>query len=228
MPGRASAKRHLGRGGPRSGSSSEDMRRWGAIYESTPYDELPWFDPEPSPPVRRAVTDGFLTPRTTVLDLGCGAGSNVLFLSSQGFDSRGIDLAPGAVRAAQGRATKGSLRIDVRVGDALATGFRDDQFDALIDIGCFHTIPLDRRGDYRTEVARILRPNGHFVLSWVAREHEEERGPPHRPSLEEVATALESEFLFQRTGFHPPGEAGGPAVYDAWLVRRASPQPPPR
>ena len=171
------------------GSSAEHRAQWEAIYEQTPYHELPWFDPDPSPQVVHAVAEGFLRPGSTVLDVGCGAGSNVLFLASKGFDAHGVDLSPGAVRAAERRAREARLRVDLHVGDVLSLAFPDARFDGVLDNGCFHTLPIPRRPDYACEIARVLRPGGSFVLSWVAREHEGEHGPPHRPSLAEVTAA---------------------------------------
>lgn len=212
----------------RRGSSSETRARWTATYATTPYESLPWFSPEPSRAVRRAVADEFLRPGTAVLDVGCGAGSNLLFLARHGYEAHGIDLSPGAIHAARARARSEGLTVGAQTGDALALDFADRRFGGLVDIGCFHTLPVRRRKDYASEVARVLRPGGAFVLSWVAREHTADRGPAHRPSLAEVTDALEARFVFVRTEFCPPGGETGPAVYDAWLLRRATPQPPRR
>lgn len=212
----------------RGGSPAEHRSFWRSVYEENPYDALPWFDTEPSPPVARAVAEKFLVPRTAVLDVGCGAGSNVLFLARHGFESHGIDLSPGAVRAAQERARAEGLTIDVRVGDALDLDFPGARFDGLIDNGCFHTLPVARRKDYAHEVARVLRPGAAFVLSWVAREHGGPHGPPHRPSLEEVSRTFEERFLFLRTEFHPPNDRHSLPLYDAWLSLRRAPRPPAR
>ena len=212
----------------REGSPAEHRSFWRSVYEENPYDALPWFDVEPSPTVARAVAEKFLMPGTAVLDVGCGAGSNVLFLARRGFESHGIDLSPGAVRAAQERARDEGLTIDVRVGDALDLDFPGARFDGVIDNGCFHTLPIARRRDYARELTRVLRPDGAVVLSWVAREHGGPYGPPHRPSLEEVTRTFEERFLFLRTEFHAPSDARSPPVYDAWLTLRRTPRPPPR
>jgi len=210
------------------GSSSTAWAQWRAAYESRRYWELPWFDPGPSPQVREAVRRGFWSAGSAVLDVGCGAGSNVLFLARKGFEVHGIDLSPGAVRAANERATKAHLPVDVREGDGLAIPFSRGRFSGAMDNGCFHTIPIGRRADYAREVARVVRPGGGFLLAWVAREYVDPRGPPHRPSVEEVARSLERHFLFTRTEFRPASEANGLPAYVAWLVRRKSPQPAPR
>lgn len=212
----------------RRGISARHRASWKATYEETPYTELPWFDPDPSPQVVRAVAEKFLPPGAAVVDVGCGAGSNVLYLAREGFESHGVDLSPGAIRAAEQRARTEGLAVDLRVGDVLDLPFPRARFGGVTDNGCFHTLPLGRRGDYAREVARVLRPGGAFVLSWVAREHTGERGPRHRLSLAEVTRALEERFLFVRAEFHPATEEGAPSVYDAWLTRRTTPQPPPR
>jgi len=201
---------------------------WRATYEETPYNQLPWFDPDPSPVVVGAVEGGFLPAGAAVLDIGCGAGSNVLYLARKGFRAHGIDISPGAIRAAEARAQAEGLTIDVRTGDALAIADPAESYGGLVDIGCFHTIPIGRRPDYAREVARILRPDGSFVLSWVAREHEGPHGPPHRPSLEDVTKTFEARFLFTRTEFHGAPQGGSLPFYSAWMVRRSVPQPAAR
>jgi SAM-dependent methyltransferase len=172
------------------------------------------------------VREGFLPKAGDVLDVGCGAGSNVLFLAQNGFRAHGIDLSPGAVAAATSRITASRLTADIREGDALALDFADRTLDGVVDHGCFHTLPLRRREDYAKEVGRVLRPGGSFVLSWVAREYTDPRGPPHRPSVQEVATVFESRFLFTRVGFRPGSEETGLPSYYAFLSRRAQRYPP--
>jgi len=174
------------------------------------------------------VRDGFLPEGGNVLDVGCGAGSNVIFLAENGYRAHGIDLSPGAVAAARARAAQSRLVADVNEGDALALSFGDGSLDGLVDHGCFHTLPISRREDYARETYRVLRPGGSFVLSWVAREHTGMLGPRHRPSLQEVAAVFESRFLFTRTGFQYGREEGEPAVYFAFLERRSGRYPPPR
>ena len=214
--------------GGRRGSSPAHRAQWRSTYEETSYDQLPWFEPGPSPPIQLAVAEGFLPRGGDVVDVGCGAGSNVLFLAEKGYRAHGVDLSPGAVAAARARAVKAGLKIDVQEGDALALPFADGSLDGMVDHGCFHTLPIARRGDYAQEAYRILRPEGRFVLAWVAREHTSPMGPPHRPSLQEVTATFESRFLFSRTGFALGREEGEPAAYFAFLVRRSGPYPPPR
>ena len=212
----------------RRASSAAHRANWRSVYERQPYDQLPWFEEGPSPPVSLAVAEGFFRAGGELLDIGCGAGSNVFYLAQNGFRVHGVDLSPGAVAAARARAESARVEVDLREGDALFLPFHDSSLDGLVDNGCFHTLPIGRRSDYARETYRVLRPGGSFVLSWVAREHTAARGPRHRPSLREVTSAMESRFLFARTAFRPGREPEEPSTYFAFLVRRSTRYPPAR
>ncbi|MFY9717427.1 MAG: class I SAM-dependent methyltransferase [Thermoplasmata archaeon] len=211
----------------RPGIPPSEAAAWQRTYEKSSYRDLPWFSPRPYGWVRENVVAGVFRPRSRILDLGCGAGTNSLFLARSRFRVSGIDLAPGAIEAARARASRAGLRVDFRVGDALRLPYADRTFGGAIDVGCFHTLPLRLRSAYATELARVLRPGGAYLLSWVAREYQESMGPPHRPSLEEVALSLESRFLFHRTEYSV-GWRGRLPAYHARLERRSTPQPPPK
>lgn len=210
----------------RPGVSASARAQWKQTYERTTYDRLPWFDPGPSRSIQIAVREKFLPPGGDVLDVGCGAGSNVIYLAQQKYRAHGIDLSPGAVAAARTRASAARVTADIQEGDALALRFATGSLDGVIDHGCFHTLPFRRRPEYAREIRRVLRPGGSFVLTWVAREHTAALGPRHRPSLEEVTAVFESMFLFTRTEFFPTSDENGLAAYAAFLTRRTKPQPP--
>jgi SAM-dependent methyltransferase len=178
--------------------------------------------------VVRAAKEDFFPRGEPVLDVGCGAGSNVLWLAKRGFAAHGVDLSSGAVAAARSRAEKTGVAAEFRTGDALALPFARSAFGAALDHGCFHTLPIGRRPEYVEEIRRVVRPGGSFLLVWVAREYRAERGPPHRPSLQEIVRLFERDFLFSRTEFRPQSEEDGLPSYAARMLRRSRPQPPPR
>jgi ubiquinone/menaquinone biosynthesis C-methylase UbiE len=217
-----------GRRRVRRGTSGTERSQWAATYEERRYDELPWFNPGPSPSVRDAVAEEFLTPKGRLLELGCGAGSNAIWLAQQGFRVTGIDLAPAAVEAAGERATAEGVSIEFRTGDALALDWPAASFDAAMDHGCFHTLPRRRRPEYAREVRRVLRPGGRYLLTSVAREYTAPIGPRHRLSIREIAEVFEPGFQILRTGYRPGGPDEGLPAYYAWMERREGRQPPPR
>ncbi len=203
------------------------QERWEETYRSTPYRDLPWFSARPYPWLERGVRERWFRPRTRVLDVGCGAGTNSLFLARSGFRVSGVDLAPAAIEAARRRAGRAGLAVDFRSGDALRLPYPDRTFGGAVDVGCYHTIPIRLRPAYSREIARVVRPGGRYLVSWIGRESTQPRGPPHRPSLEETARAFEREFLFLRTEIERL-HRGPSTAYRALLQRRSTPQPPPR
>ncbi|MGP8072951.1 MAG: class I SAM-dependent methyltransferase [Thermoplasmata archaeon] len=213
---------------------------WTRTYGETSYRKLPWFSPDPFPALVRAVEDGWLIPPGPVLDVGCGAGSNVLWLAAHGFRATGIDIAPGAIAAAESRKTRTTRNARFQVHDALALSLPPRSFRGAVDAGCFHTLPSRGRRHYAQGLARVLRPDATFLLSWVGREETRQRGPPHRLSVNDVAETFEPLFLMEQVEYRPravrigclPNRSGRPlttlAGYTARLVRRSEPQPPPR
>ncbi len=199
---------------------------WALRYERTPYHELPWFSARPNAWLQSCVRAHAIRPRTRVLDVGCGAGTNTLFLARARFRASGVDVAPAAIEAARDRARKAGLSVDFRVGDALRLPYPTGTFGGLFDVGCFATLPVRLRRSYARELARVLRPGGRYVLSWIGREDTRVHGPPHRPSLAEACAAFEPEFLFLRTE-HRAGGAEDRTTYQVLLERRGVPQPPP-
>lgn len=218
----------------RTGLSEPARRQWAETYAKTNYRDLPWFSTEPYPWIVRAVRERWAVPPGPVLDIGCGAGTNALWLAGRHFRVTGVDISPGAIAAAERRRARRRVPATFQVGDALRLPFQDRSFRYATDVGCFHTLPEDRRPDYAAEVARVLRPRGAFFLSWIAREETRELGPPNRLSLEEVVREFEPEFVVAQSEFAPLGAAWAPArrhgrlaSYRTRLVRRAFPQPGP-
>jgi SAM-dependent methyltransferase len=219
----------------RPGLSPEEREGWTATYERSAYQDLPWFSKQPTPWLVRAVEHGWIPKGAAVLDVGCGAGTNVLWLASRGFRAHGVDISPGAVAAARSRAEEAGVSVTFTEGDATNLPFGDGEFAAALDAGCFHTLPVERRNDYAEELYRVVRPGGTLLLIWIGREETRDMGPRHRPSLAEVSATLEPRFIFEAMESHPPDSATGwatPAgslgVYTTRLVRRTEPQPPLR
>ena len=107
------------------------------------------------------------------LDLGCGTGTNCRYLTDHGWDVTGIDFVPRAVAAARRKAPRAKLVVgDVsRLADAGVSG----PFDLTLDLGCFHSLPDDRRDAYVAEVARVAAPGATHLMFTFG---EKQRGTP--------------------------------------------------
>ncbi|NBE80071.1 class I SAM-dependent methyltransferase [Micromonospora rubida] len=94
-----------------------------------------------------------------VLEVGCGTGEGLNFLSRIHRDARmiGLDLSPKAVARATATLSRGDQLRFVH-GDAEDLPFEDDSVDVLVNIESSHTYP--DLGRFLREVKRVLRPGG--------------------------------------------------------------------
>jgi ubiquinone/menaquinone biosynthesis C-methylase UbiE len=101
-----------------------------------------------------------------VLELGIAAGDTLLRLGTRSHNVAtytGIDISPGMIAEAQRAADGLDLPVYLRVGSAEDMGmFPDNHFDTVAASLVFCTIPHVPAA--LAEVARVLRPNGTFVL----------------------------------------------------------------
>jgi SAM-dependent methyltransferase len=131
----------------------------------------PW-DTGVTPPELVRVVEGpgpDRLPAGRALDLGCGTGTNALYLARHGWDVVGIDFAGPAIvrarsKAARAGATAGSVRF-LR-GDVTHLAELDlrGPYDLVFDLGCFHGVAPEGRVRYAREIARLSRPGALLLL----------------------------------------------------------------
>jgi SAM-dependent methyltransferase len=125
-----------------------------------------WDSPEPRPELAE-LARGRRPGRA--LDLGCGTGSDMIYLASLGWDAVGVDFAPRAIATARARASASGSSAAFTVGDVtrLREAGVDGRFDLVIDFGGYHGIPAGRRDAYQTGVAAVTEPGGDLYLAGV-------------------------------------------------------------
>lgn len=116
-------------------------------------------------------------PPGRALDLGCGTGTNVIYLAQHGWQAVGVDYSPRAIRMARRKArAAGAAGVDLRVADVTDLRDLDGPFDLALDMGCFHSLEAVGRSKYAANLARLLRPGGHFPGAGAGRGGEEDPG----------------------------------------------------
>jgi SAM-dependent methyltransferase len=118
----------------------------------------------PSAELVSFVATGLIPADGKCIDVGCGAGTEAVFLAQCGYRAVGIDLSGEALRIAKTRAEAAGVSVDWRVGSALDLPVRDGSVEFANDRGCFHHIPEKQRGRYGAEMARVLKPGGSLLL----------------------------------------------------------------
>jgi SAM-dependent methyltransferase len=126
----------------------------------------PWDSGVPPPELVEVVEGTQALPPGRALDLGCGTGTNVVYLAQHGWSPTGIDFVPRAIAAARKRAQQARVGADLRLGDVTRLAELDlpGPFDLLLDLGCYHSLAQAQRGDYARGAAYVARPGATFLL----------------------------------------------------------------
>jgi methyl halide transferase len=133
--------------------------------------------------------------RGLALDVGCGTGTNSLWLAEQGFAVLGIDIAPAATEKARAKAAGVELDCRFATADFLGDGISGGPFDLVFDRGCFHVFDkAEDRDRFAERVASLLKRDGRW-LSLIGSTEGPARdyGPPRR-SARDVMSAIEPEL----------------------------------
>jgi arsenite methyltransferase len=121
----------------------------------------------------------------TVLDMGCGAGTDLLLAARHvGPTGRaiGVDMTDAMVaRAAAGAKAVSLSNVDVRLGDATALPVDDDSVDVLISNGVFNLVPDKDRA--LAEIFRVVRPGGRLQLADIVLGAELDEAAKHDVNL---------------------------------------------
>jgi len=105
-----------------------------------------------------------------VLDIGCGAGMDLLLSAKRAGASGcsiGVDMTDAMLeRARKSAADAGLGQVELRRGDATALPVADGDVDVVTSNGVLNLVPEKARGF--AEIRRVLRPGGRFHLADIA------------------------------------------------------------
>lgn len=121
--------------------------------------EPPW-DSGITPPELVALVEGpgALRPGQA-LELGCGTGTNAVYLARHGWRVSAVDLVDRAVRQAREKAAAAGADVTVLCGDAtrLDEVGAPGPYDLFFDLSCYCGIPPHRRDAYAMRPHRACR-----------------------------------------------------------------------
>ncbi len=151
----------------------------------------PWDEGEPDPQLVALVESAELAPGR-LLEIGCGTGTNALWLAQRGFEVTAFDVAPLAIEKALAKRAASGARARFLVHDALAAGAPGGPYDLVFDRGVLHVFdePAER-ARFAARAAEALRVGGRWLsLSGSTEGPARDHGPPRR-SARDLVEAVE-------------------------------------
>ena len=138
---------------------------WDKIYRSYPLEELGWELGKPRPILVEYMKRELLPKKGKALDLCCGAATNSVYLAQGGLNVAGIDISRTALEIAKKKAGGTKANIDFLNGSFVNLPFRDEQFDFVFDMGCFHHVKVQQRAEFIAGVHLVLKTGGTYMLT---------------------------------------------------------------
>lgn len=178
----------------------------------------PW-DTGVTPPEVVHLVEHRRIPPGRALDLGCGTGTNSIYLAQHGWEVVGVDFSGVAILRARRRARRAGVDVRFYHADVTDLSFLHGRFDLALDIGCLHGVPPDRRKGYAEGLVRLIRPGGFYLLyAFCPRQ---DRPVPRGIAPDEIRSLLEPAFTIERVDLGE--DPSGPRAAWYWMRRRNLP-----
>ncbi len=168
-----------------------DPHHWEQRYRDG---AIPWDSSRPDVHLQRILQEHQIPP-CRGLDVGCGTGTNTVYLQGLGFQMTGLDISPTAIGRAKERAIEQNADCQFLNADLLTQVLPLEPFSFVFDRGCFHIFEdPDLRARFAARVAALLRPGSLWCsLAGSTDGPEREEGPPRR-SATQLCGAIEPHF----------------------------------
>lgn len=167
-----------------------------------------------------------LKPGETVLDLGCGAGFDLLLASKEVGEEGyliGVDLTPEMIEKARKNATRNNLtNSEFHLADIEDLPLEDNSVDVIMS-NCVINLTPDKEAVYR-EAFRVLKPEGRLAIADVLKKQEmpEELKSDINNYIECIAGAISKQELeniltdLNYTGIEIKSKTNSDEIVDSW------------
>lgn len=126
----------------------------------------PW-DTGVTPPELVALVEGQdALPPGSALELGCGTGTNAVYLARHGWQVTAVDLIDRAIGQAREKAEAAGAAVRLMCGDATRLDELDvpGPYDLFFDLSCYCGIPPHRRDAYATGLTLRAAPGAWLLM----------------------------------------------------------------
>jgi ubiquinone/menaquinone biosynthesis C-methylase UbiE len=85
-------------------------------------------------------------------------------MAQNGFDVTAIDISKHALKQAMQKTRKAKVEIKFVLASFVTLPFKDDAFDFIFDLGCFHHVEVEDRPEFIHGIRRVLKPESKYML----------------------------------------------------------------
>jgi SAM-dependent methyltransferase len=158
---------------------------WIDYWQRNDIEYLPWETYVPEKNLVEFFSQIDTTRVKTAIDIGCGLGTNSLWLSSLGIEVDGIDVSEIAIDAAKNRKDS---EVNFKTLNFLDdTSLKESYYDFVFDRGCIHGMIAEDITKFSTKVSKIISDNGLWMSIIGSCEGPEVyNGPPRRTCSEMI------------------------------------------
>lgn len=132
------------------------------LFFNLAYWRRPRWDTGITPPEVETFSASHIPARA--LDIGCGTGTNAIYLAKHGWEVWAVDMVRKAIQIGRRKARDANVIVNFQAGDVSQHLNLPGSFSLILDIGCLHSLSQDQRKGYFKNMARLLAPGGHYLL----------------------------------------------------------------
>lgn len=172
----------------------------------------PWDSGRPCEELLRVLSAHNFT-GSSVLEFGCGTGTNAIELARRGYQVTAVDVVEQAITVARDKARAAAVDVDWRVVDVLKDTL-DGPYDMLFDRGVYHCLRTVDFQSFQVFLKSTTR-TGSWWLSLAGNAKEDTDPGPPVVSEQEIRSELgalfdiielrEFRFTTNESGFRPLG-----------------------
>lgn len=155
---------------------------------------LPWDSGKPDLHLAAVIEVHGIKPGKA-LEIGCGTGTNSIWLAQHGFEVTGMDISQTAIARAKEKAAAAGVACNLLVGDFMVDQVPGAPFDFVYDRGCLHVFEgVEELSRFASRVRDVLTPEGMWhSLIGSTDGPPRDTGPP-RHSAADIVAAVEPHF----------------------------------